>query len=181
MKVHLVGSNVILDHWNSGQWVVESSALGFWCSQCSQKKKKKSLRSSSVQLCGGAASAAIDATCPLQQPEFSVSSKDDKRCNSWNMETWEVGMGFSLYVGISMTIMLSVILNDYMNIYMLHPKNCECCPMSLLINWRVTMNADIVVLKWNQCLKAHKGPGSFFEGVLQMSLSLSCLSSQRNS
>ena len=37
MKVHLVGSNVILGHWNSGQWVVESSALGWWCSQCSYR------------------------------------------------------------------------------------------------------------------------------------------------
>ena len=40
----------------------------------------------------------------------------------------------------------------------------------------VTVNVQIVVLncqKCNQCLKGHKSLGLFFEGVFQLSLSLS--------
>ena len=56
-----------------------------------QLEEEEVLSSSSVQLCGGAASAARDATRSLQQPEFSVSSKDDKQLQQLkygNLRSW---------------------------------------------------------------------------------------------
>ena len=49
-----------------------------------------------------------------------------------------------------------------------HRKNCECCPVSLLIvrqqrlSWIQVLNCQ----NCNQCLKSHKSLGSLFEGAL---------------
>ena len=49
-----------------------------------------------------------------------------------------------------------------------HHKNCECCPVSLLIvrsqrlSWIQVLNCQ----NCSQCLKTHKSLGSLFEGAL---------------
>ena len=60
--------------------------MSFWITETVDSELLKA-----AHWAGGAASAAIDATCPLQQPEFSVSSKDDKQLQQLkygNLRSW---------------------------------------------------------------------------------------------
>ena len=56
-----------------------------------------------------------------------------------------------------------------------HRKNCECCPVSLLIVRKQSLSRNQVLncQKCNQCLKGGNSFGMFFEGVFQLSWSLS--------
>ena len=73
--------------------------MSFWVTETVDSELLKA-----AHWAGGAASAAIDATRSLQQPEFSVSSKDDKQLQQLkyvNLGSWCIAVGFLLYVGIS--------------------------------------------------------------------------------
>ena len=82
--------------------------MSFWVTETVDSELLKA-----AHWAGGAASAAIDATRSLQQPEFSVSSKDDKQLQQLKLEMLE--WAFHYMSGYhATTIMLSVILNYHM-------------------------------------------------------------------